>query len=458
MPITTRKYLACGLFLVLLGSLFLTTAAIAPVKAAPAFANDKFKDLWEYSDKRVDEIPGAGRGFTWGPNSFGIFQEDYVEAPGGKRQVQYFDKSRMEVSTNGQYVTNGLLTKELVTGNRQDGDAKFTQLAPSTVQIAGDDNSGGGNSVSPTYASFKDVVSFNPGENAASDKAGQNANLAINKDGVASTLDNPPAAVTIGAFEPTFKHNVPKVFMDFQNQTGLVWNAGRQTYGVQQIYTDNPTANVFGFPVSEAYWVRAVVAGQEKDVLVQLFERRVLTYTPTNNDPFKVEMGNIGQHYYRWRYPQSGSTNPPTGTQPATTTPPVTQQPTTPPTTPPTATTPASPVAVPAANCLPAVSQVTELVQACVSNANPEPNSNVTVYGRIIRGGKILSGVTMNTVWHYKTTDSSCDGVADSNGVASCTKNIGSATGGYTVNIDVIYNLSDRTIIGSTSFTPKFGY
>src|SRR5262249_955527 len=69
-------------------------------------------------------------------------------------------------------------------------------------------------------------------------------------------------------------------------------------------YTDNPTANVFGLPVSEPYWTRAVVGGTEKWVLVQLFERRVLTYTPSNVDPFKVEMGNIGQHYYRWRYPQ----------------------------------------------------------------------------------------------------------------------------------------------------------
>jgi hypothetical protein len=26
-----------------------------------------------------------------------------------------------------------------------------------------------------------------------------------------------------------------------------------------------------------------------------------LTYTPTNPDLFKVEMGNIGRHYYQWR-------------------------------------------------------------------------------------------------------------------------------------------------------------
>ncbi len=35
---------------------------------------------------------------------------------------------------------------------------------------------------------------------------------------------------------------------------------------------------------------------------MQLYERRVLTYTPTNPEPYKVEMGNVGRHYYSWRY------------------------------------------------------------------------------------------------------------------------------------------------------------
>lgn len=290
------------MFLLLQISPLLETTA----NAAPTFANSKFQELWEYSDKPVVETPGIGRGFTWGPNSFGVFQEDYAEASGGKRQVQYFDKSRMELAPDGSYVTNGLLTKELVTGRRQDGNQRFVQLSPSTVQIAGDDNSAGANSVSPTYASFQKVVSFSPGQNAATARTGQLANLAITKDGRVSTGANLPAQLVLSTFEPTFKHNVPKVFVDFENLTGQVWSVQRRNYQTQKIYTDNPVANVFGLPISEAYWVRAVVAGQEKDVLVQLFERRVLTYTPSNNDPFKVEMGNIGQHYYRWRYSTSG--------------------------------------------------------------------------------------------------------------------------------------------------------
>ena len=62
-----------------------------------------------------------------------------------------------------------------------------------------------------------------------------------------------------------------------------------------------------GFPIAEPYWTRAVVKGVERDVLVQLYQRRVLTYTPGNPPGFEVEMGNVGQHYYQWRYPQLGT-------------------------------------------------------------------------------------------------------------------------------------------------------
>jgi hypothetical protein len=48
--------------------------------------------------------------------------------------------------------------------------------------------------------------------------------------------------------------------------------------------------------------VNAEVGGTEVPVLFQIFERRVLTYNPANDPSFRVEMGNVGQHYYEWRY------------------------------------------------------------------------------------------------------------------------------------------------------------
>jgi dipeptidyl aminopeptidase/acylaminoacyl peptidase len=61
-----------------------------------------------------------------------------------------------------------------------------------------------------------------------------------------------------------------------------------------------------GLPITDAYWTRAKIGPDERDVLVQLYERRVLTYVPDNPAGYKVEMGNVGQHYFQWRYPHLG--------------------------------------------------------------------------------------------------------------------------------------------------------
>ena len=43
-------------------------------------------------------------------------------------------------------------------------------------------------------------------------------------------------------------------------------------------------------------------AKQGVDVYIQAYERRVLTYVPSAPEGFQVQMGNIGAHYYDWRY------------------------------------------------------------------------------------------------------------------------------------------------------------
>src|SRR5205085_2066083 len=57
-----------------------------------------------------------------------------------------------------------------------------------------------------------------------------------------------------------------------------------------------------GYPVTEPFWAAVKVAGITRDVLMQCFERRCLTYTPGNAQGWEVEMGNVGLHYYQWRY------------------------------------------------------------------------------------------------------------------------------------------------------------
>jgi hypothetical protein len=94
------------------------------------------------------------------------------------------------------------------------------------------------------------------------------------------------------------------------NQVGKVREAGLTVE--RPLIT--PWFYASGLPISEAYWTRSLVRGQVIDVLIQAYERRVLTYTPSNSPGFQVEMGNIGQHYYNWRYRFAGQPGEGTGT------------------------------------------------------------------------------------------------------------------------------------------------
>jgi hypothetical protein len=91
-------------------------------------------------------------------------------------------------------------------------------------------------------------------------------------------------------------HNIPQIFLDFVNAQGLIYENG---YRTGQLVQSNL---VLGFPISEPYWIQVRVGGVVKDVLVQAFQRRVLTYSPDNATDWQVEMGNVGAHYYQWRY------------------------------------------------------------------------------------------------------------------------------------------------------------
>jgi hypothetical protein len=73
-----------------------------------------------------------------------------------------------------------------------------------------------------------------------------------------------------------------------------------------------------GYPISPAFAANVQVAGKPNvPVIIQAFQRKVLTYTASNPDAFKVEFGNIGQHYYQWRYNGAGTaTAPPTTSVP----------------------------------------------------------------------------------------------------------------------------------------------
>jgi hypothetical protein len=112
------------------------------------------------------------------------------------------------------------------------------------------------------------------------------------------TLGSVPAdSVSYGHYQDPTGHNFASVFWDWAHSG----NSGlRPDVGVDWLY-------VLGYPITDPYWIDSTVGGTSHRVLVQIFERRALTYTPDNPLQYQIEFGNIGQHYYRWRYGNNGN-------------------------------------------------------------------------------------------------------------------------------------------------------
>ncbi len=295
---------AASIVAVLLALPLLTT----PAGAATDFAIPAFKTQWTAGEVITPNF--------WGPLALAKegqtepYKEgslDYSESgptnPGqGQRLVQYFDKARMELTNPARGdVTNGLLASELIYGRVQTGDNTFEQRQPAAVAIAGDaDNPG------PTYAmiySFRAQLLV-----PVTATVGEPVIAALTPTGTPIRFDagaNYPQA-KVGAYDATTGHNVPAAFAQFRDRAKIA---------------------TIGLAITEPFWSNVRVGGQPKDVLMQAFERRVLTFTPANADPYKVEFGNIGAQYYAWRYGTSGGTfvpppglpvKPPSATLPPT--------------------------------------------------------------------------------------------------------------------------------------------
>ena len=263
-----------------------------PPPPTNGFADATFERTWNRADKPVKD-GRAARSWLWGPTLTAGVNEPYN---GGSRLVQYFDKSRMEINNPNAdrsqpwYVTNGLLVMEMASGRLQTGDNSFEQRAQSDEALGGDPRSI--NDVAPGYAVLGGLMSRQP------DRTGDSITLQLKRDASTSAIQ-PPAAANNAKFIDQTGHNIPGVFWNFMNQRGTVYENGAFVNGQVMDWLF-----AFGYPVTEAYWMRAKLGGTETWMLVQAFERRILTYTPSNPAAFQVEMGNVGQHYRRWRYGQ----------------------------------------------------------------------------------------------------------------------------------------------------------
>ena len=275
------------------------------------YAHPAFLRVWDRTDHPV-QLRQVSRTWFWGPgpDTPGLV-EPYREGPAGMHLVQYFDKSRMEINnpagdqTQPFFVTNGLLTVDLISGSIQVGDDTFAPFHPACIPMTGDFL----NDDAPTYAAFQKVsVDANRKDtHPAPNRVGQKVIETIDRNGNTGTDQskaNVPG-VEIVHYEGQTRHNIPRVFWDFLNSSGPV-HTDPTTHAVRNEQLINPWFFASGLPISEPYWTRAPINGVMRDVMIQAYERRALTYVPTNPPGWQVEMANIGQHYFDWRYRNFG--------------------------------------------------------------------------------------------------------------------------------------------------------
>ncbi|MEY3990752.1 MAG: hypothetical protein RI985_1833 [Chloroflexota bacterium] len=258
------------------------------------FVNTAFESLWNRTERPIVRQQ-VNRGWVWGPAGLMAHAESFLQISGGQRQVQYFDKGRMEINNpNGDrqskwFVTSGLLVTELISGRMQVGANDYIAREPSGTIIAGDID----NTLSPTYASLNKLLGLR-----TINRAGQVVDQQILRDGSVIPFNGDGASMTqLVYYVDETGHNIPQVFYEYLTRKDTVYVNGRTEYGlvIDWVHT-------MGYPLTEAYWTRTAIGGVEQWVLIQPFERRLLTYVPSNQASWQVEQGNVGRHYYRWRY------------------------------------------------------------------------------------------------------------------------------------------------------------
>jgi hypothetical protein len=258
----SRTTIALG-FVALMLALFATVN----VEAATEFGAPGFRTAYYAGESLTPNF--------WGPlgHASDPRTQSYTEASGGQRTVQYFDKGRMEL-TNGQ-VTFGLLATELVTGRIQVGNNDFIPQLPSRTPVAGDED-GTGPSYLTIYENRAALLDPKPV------RTGLEISALFDESNRLIITDPKPGSgvLALTGYDATTKHNVIAPFTNFRNLVGF---------------------STVGLAISEPFAAYFTVGGVQRAVAVQVFERRILTYTEDNPALYKVEMGNIGRHYFYWR-------------------------------------------------------------------------------------------------------------------------------------------------------------
>jgi uncharacterized membrane protein (UPF0127 family) len=293
-PIRQIRKARYGLMLLLVLLLPVASVPLSSVDATTP-ADAEFEPLWSRFDLPVADGETA-RTWTWGPDALSnLFEVQDESAP---VVVQYFDKGRFETSVGAadQLGQSKRLVSEMIFG--QPGSEPGQSFEPSRVPIAGDRDAGGG----LTYADLGILTDLEPAPEGAMITALVQADGSVEDREELASFD-----VRAGPLIEESNHRVASVFWDFLESSNVVWDGSA--------FVEEPLFAVplqaTGFPLTEAYWTVVDLEGDERQVLAQCFERRCLTYTPSNPVGWHVEFNNAGEHHLAWRYADETSDEEP---------------------------------------------------------------------------------------------------------------------------------------------------
>jgi hypothetical protein len=247
--------------------------------------------LWLASDGPV-AAKHVSRAWLWGPVALASGVEHTADSPRGLRSMVYYDKARLDIldpdrdPADTWYVSGALLVAQLLSGRIPFADEVVVERPLSDIAVAGDLDQ-----PSPlTYATFGAVASIageplrggEPGA-APEPRVGMPVQALLAADGSVSPEAMTESAVLVAGYDEHTGHNVATPFAEWAASQPYdpLWLAGR--------------------PLTEPYWLDTQVDGAAKRVLVQAFERRILTYAPDQPRGWRVESTNVGDHYRLWR-------------------------------------------------------------------------------------------------------------------------------------------------------------
>lgn len=341
--------------------LLLVTVLIAPL-GIPAIAQDEeqpseqpapepvvvdptIQQVWQMVDGSTAD-GSAPRAWVFGPEPIAASIEYYPQSPTQHRKLVYYDKGRLdlvnpELPPGSIWMVSGaLLVSEMLSGNVQLGETEFVEREPADIPIVGDLTQEEG----VTYASLAPLSSvWSPDEEEETDDGDEPADPNEPAE-VAATMSAPeeqaeptptapiqgvatnPQELTAGTpsesdiSTPRFLSQVgeqvtAQLLPDGSVAEGAVLDNDVTIQSYEQLLGHNvaspfaswasdlpmPALNLLGLPISEPYWVETQVDGEPRMVLIQAFERRILTYTPSNPEGWQVESANTGTHYRMWR-------------------------------------------------------------------------------------------------------------------------------------------------------------